>query len=210
MAESETAIINTAMIHIGEDTISNRSSDNSTRARKADQRYDPVRRALLRRYRWNFAIKRTTLASSGTPDFGFTYKFPLPDDNIQFLGIYDANEPAQNYTSSTIPYKNEGNNILCDEASLPIFYVSDVTNTALFDPTFDEAFGLDLAKDLAYALSTGLKRVEQITRDFKEAIKEARLSNAISTQPEIMYASEWLDAHDGSQRTQRLRIGPIN
>ena len=61
MASSDVEIINTALILVGEQVIANRNDANA-RAKTIDAVYDMVRKALLRRYRWNFAIKRETLA----------------------------------------------------------------------------------------------------------------------------------------------------
>lgn len=209
MAASDVEIINNALIEIKEEVITARTANNK-RARTADAIYDVHRKALLRRYRWNFAIKRTTLAATGiVPDFGFGAAFNLPADHIHFLGIYSASEPLQNYTSSEQQYKIEGGQVLSDGDSLEIFYIANIENTVMFDPSFDRMFILSLAKSFAYALGSSAERRAQIKLDYDEALADAKRASAFETQPEVIRSSEWLDAHDYGDYYRRLRIGPV-
>lgn len=205
---SEVEIVNSALIKIGEETI-NALTENKRSARLANRLYATKRDALQRMYRWNFTIARATLApESTTPDFGFENKFMLPADNIAFLGIYDADELQSNYTSAVARYKIEGNFILADGDTLEIFYRQRVTDTTKFDALFVEALAWFLAADLAYALSTGPERARDASRQFQEAIRQAKLADAIETQPEVMVANDWIDSRSVTGRGP-FREGPI-
>lgn len=207
MATSEVEIVNSALIKLGEATISDLSEDRKA-ARKAKRQYPIVRAKLLRSYRWNFAITRSeTLGpSSPGPKFGFLYRFQLPVDCIRVLGIFSENEPVENYTSATTPFKVEGRNIFCDEIAIKIFYIADVTNPDLFDPMFSEVLACALAVELGYDLSAGMSRIDQLKEELKDAKKEARGSNAIEGTPEVIIASDWTDAR---YNRGPLRIGPV-
>ncbi len=216
MAESEVAIVNSALIKIGESPIVSLTQDTEA-ARVANRQYPIKRDELLRSYRWNFAIKRATLAlDSVAPAFGFTHQFVLPDDNIRVIGIYDDTQPLQNYTSSRIQWKMESVEIsganqlrlLTTDSVSQVFYLAQITDVGLFDAQFAEALSLSLAVDLAYFLSTGDSRLAGIEARFTEVIRQAKLSDAIEGKPEVIEASDWVD----SRYTDPLinsRIGPV-
>lgn len=207
MAVSEVGIVNSAFVNIGEERIAS-LDDSSTRAVKAKEQFPIQREYLLRRYNWNFAKARATLAADATaPEFGFTNRFPVPADFLRLLGLYDRNEPEENYSSSTIRHKVEGRYILADDASLSIYYMKNVTDPAQFDSMFVEALALQLSVKLAYDLSTGLKRVEQLVAQYEKVIREAKTMNAIEGTPEVIIASAWIDAQQGHNPT--YRPGPI-
>ena len=205
MAMSEVEIANSALVKIGAERISS-FEENSKRARVVSAQYPLSRDALLRMYRWNFAIERVTLAPEATgPAFGFTNRFLLPHDALHFLGIYDEDEPQTNYTSTRIPHKVEGRYVLSDETSLPVFYIKQVTDVIQFDPLFSEALALWLALDVFFDLTTGTGLQNKLEKTFNTVIRKAQLADAIEGQPEIIIASEWLDSRDDDFPH---RIGP--
>jgi hypothetical protein len=204
---SQIAIINSALIKISESPLS--SNDGSRRAVYAFSQYDPLRKALLRSYRWNFAMKRVFLAPQITPPvFGFGKKCELPNDCLQLHGIFDTSEPDQNYTTGRFPYRVEGRNVLVNLEAPGIFYTADVTDTAQFDPLFSEALAWKLAVDLAYPLTTGPQGAQLAQQGLALALRDARFANAIEGTPEVVQTSEWVDAHYGA-RGRFTRIGPV-
>ena len=81
---SEVEICNEALTALGENPILS-LTDNSKAARLCNLKYANKRDYLLRRYLWNFAVKRITLAPDvATPEFEFSAQFTLPVDCIQF------------------------------------------------------------------------------------------------------------------------------
>jgi hypothetical protein len=204
---SQIGIINSALIKIGESPLS--TNDGSRRAVFAFSQYDPQRRVLLRSYPWNFARRRAVLATSLTPPlFGFSKAANLPNDCLQFRGLFDTDEPDQNITTSRYPFAIEGKRLLVNHDAPSIFYTADVTDTSLFDPTFSEALAWKLAMTVGYGLTAGPQMLELAAAGFREAIREARVANAMETQPEIIQASQWVDSHWGYRG--RARPGPIS
>lgn len=205
---SQVEIVNNALVEIGEATIT--SIDQGTRAARAAKRvWHNIRREMLRRYRWNFAKKRATLAPDATaPAFGYTYAFTVPSDFLAMIGIYDGNEDLRNYTATGQPYNMEGRTILYNEATLYLTYIADITDTSQFDSLFESALVYKLALRLAYDLSTGTGRADSLQGFFTEAIKAAKFSNAIENAPEVFIASQWIDSRftDGAGP---FRAGPI-
>ncbi len=207
MAGSEVEIVNSALIKIGESAIASLDAIQKA-ARVSKRQYPLMRRRLLRRARWNFAMKRESLAPESTvPKFGFDNKFMLPSDALRVVGLFDENELQQNYTSNRDPWKVEGRFIYADGSELKIFYLADITDTAQFDPQFDECLAWLLASELAFDLTSGVQYVTLTREGFKDAFKEARLSDAIEGTPEFIEASEWVDSRVGNFP---LRIGPVN
>jgi len=207
MANSETEIVNSALAKVGEDSITD-LTENRKAARVSARQYPLMRDALIRRYRWNFAIRRVTLSpEAATPAFGFTNQFLVPSDNIRVLGIFDEDELQQNYTASRIPYKVEGNKILTDDDTLPLFYLARITDVALFDPLFSEALAWFLAIDLAIPLTTVRKLREDAVIGFKKAVLAAKRADAIEGSPEVIESSEWLDSRHAGFTP--FRPGPI-
>ena len=206
MANSEVEIVNSALARIGEDPITS-LTENRRAARFANRQYPLARDALIRSYRWNFAIKRVTLAPEATaPVSGFTNKFMFPPDALKIIGIFDEDELQQNYTASRIPHKVEGRFILTDDDTLPLIYIARITNVADFDALFVDTFAWRLAIDLSYPLTTTRKVREDAIVGFKLSIKEAKLADAIEGSPEVIEASEWIDSRS---LNAPLRLGPV-
>lgn len=205
---SQVEIVNNALVEIGEATIT--SIDQSTRAARTAKRvWDNVRREMLTRYRWIFARKRAVLAPDATaPTFGFTAQFTVPEDFLSLIGIYDSAEDQRNLTTTRQAYDREGDKILWDGTTLYIFYVANITDTARFDPLFESALVYKLAMRMAYDLSTGTGKLDDLKQMFSEAIKTAKLSNAIQRSPEVIMASEWVDGRHYDNNGP-FRAGPI-
>jgi hypothetical protein len=211
MVASKVEIINNSLQKCGEIKIQNLDEDVKA-AREASTAWDMARRSTLTMYRWNFAKRRAQLAASATePLFGFTYQMPVPSDFLALIGVYDDNQYSQNYTSGQDPYVMEGTDtqrvILSDTAPLYITYVKDITDTAQFDPLYDEVLACHLALRLAYPLSTSLERIASIEKELVLWENRAKLSNAIQNTPEIFQASTWLDSR--FQGDNYLRRGPV-
>ncbi len=207
MATSRTEIQNSALIKIGEATIS--SDVQVGKAPATLKRQYPIqRRYLIRRYRWNFAMRRAELAPEATaPAFGFENQFLLPPLCLRVIGLYDSTELLRNYTASKDPFKVEGRMIHAQGTKIEIFYLEDVTNTTLFDPMFDEALAWLLASDVAFDISAGTDVVKMTRQGFLQAITDAKRADAIEGTPEIIEISEWVDSRQ--QQRGPFRAGPI-
>ena len=205
---SQVEIVNNALVEIGEATITS-LTQNTKAARVANRVWDNVRREMLTRYRWNFAKGRASLAADSTaPEFGYARQFPVPDDFLALIGIYDSAEDLRNYTATTQAYNMEGRNILSDATVLYVTYIRDISDTGQFDPLFESALVYKLAMRLAPDLTGGSERLSQISQLFTDAIKAAKFSNAIQNAPEIIMATEWLDSRWSDGRGP-YRAGPV-
>ena len=147
-------ICNSALNQLGAASIT-ALTDNSKNARLCNERYNTVRDSVFRSHPWNSLIKRIQLAqNTATPVYGFSYQFNLPSDCLRVLTI-DA------YNSD---FKVEGRKILCNESSIKLIYVSQVTDPNEMDVLLRETIAAALAADIAYAITANL----QVTKLMQE------------------------------------------
>lgn len=211
MTSSETELVNSALIKIGHTRQITNLNEDSLAARSAKELYPKLRDRLLRRYRWNFAIKRANLSTDAeaTPVHGFNSAFAQPDDMLRMIGIYDEFEPEENYVSTRHVWKAEGQHIAANHsAPLPVTYIRRVENVKEFDPAFVEALTWLLASQLAYPLSLGADIATFAKNEFTDAMNEARLADAVEGWPEIQRTDSWVDSRQQFGATGEIGFGP--
>lgn len=158
---SQTDLLNGALGMIGANKIT-AIDDGSINANHCLIFYPSLRKGLLRSHHWNFASGRVELAQDiTTPAFEFAFQFSLPSDFLKIkeyngadidtsnLSLFEAAEPGR--------YVIEGNKLLCNEASVKITYVKDVTDANLFDGIFYQLIQTWLASQLASAITKDMK-----------------------------------------------------
>jgi len=115
--------------------------------------YDETRRSVLRGNAWNFAIKRAILAPSvEVPVFGYSKKFPLPNDFVRLLTLGDDNTVLQSAEElELLDYQMEDNAILLntDSDQLKMRYIFDIKNVVKFDSMFVGILSHTLAINMA-------------------------------------------------------------
>lgn len=179
---SKTEIANRALEILGTSPVLD-ISDNNERAKACNRAYEPVRRAELRKHRWNFAIRRRQLAAdTEAPAFDFARQFTLPGDCLRFFPPRDSCD-----------WTPEGNKILTDDASpLPLRYVADVTDPNTFDVLFVEALAARLALDICEKITGSSTKKADAREAYAEAIAEAKRANAFE-QPAMEFpVDSWL------------------
>jgi len=189
-------ICNEAMDLLGATTITS-LNENSKEARLCNRKFDVARDSVLRTHPWNVAIARAELAASSTsPPFGFTYSFPLPADPycLRVLSFWNANVNNELAAyDSNIMFKIEGRNILSNEDSCKIVYISRVTDTEQFDPLLSTAIAHRLASDTAYAITGSNTVSQQMFSLYEQRLKEAKGVDAMEGYPEQPLADYFID-----------------
>jgi hypothetical protein len=195
MAVSAVSICNQALARVGQSPIVNIDDDDRL-SRICKLHYVPKRDALLREYRWKFAIARASLPASLTPPlFGFANAYVLPVDCLRVLSVGDVDpewEPDQAYQ-----WEREGDTIVTDlSAPLEIRYIRRVTDETRFDASFVDAFALYLAmylvpsiNELNQSLSTAMRE------EFEFVVARARHTSAIEGRLRRRYrvSSAWVN-----------------
>lgn len=193
---SQVEIVNRAIIKLGGNVIVS-MSDSSRAAITMSALWETVRKSEITKHFWNFALARAQLPKLSTaPNWGFRNSFQLPIDYLKIMQVNDYfMVPSQSdYTGGdNSAYAIEGQTISTDfGAPLKIRYVKDVTNPGLFDVLFVEVMASKLAYEGCYQITQSNQRQDQAAADYKAAIKEAILTNAISRPPMGIPDDSWI------------------
>jgi hypothetical protein len=188
---SKVEIANRALQLLGAKSIVSLTED-SRNARSANACYETLKKSLLRRHVWNFAIKRAQLAASVTePLFTKTTSFPLPSDFIRLL----PPDPEDNFND--LDWQIEGRNIVTnDDAPLEIRYIYDVTDPNEMDILFREALSAEMALNMAEELTQSNQKKADMMLLAKEAISEAKRANAIESVAAEPPEDTWITVRD--------------
>jgi len=149
MATSSTEICNSALNKIGAMRIDN-ISDNTKAAKLCNDQYDRLRREVLRSHPWNFAITWISLAATVNNPVSddYDYEFIIPSDVLRVLQTDITDDLGWEVGNNV-----DGNKVIfCNNSSLKIKYIKDITNTTRFPPDFEEVLAFRLAADMAYSL----------------------------------------------------------
>lgn len=127
---------------------------------------------LLRRYVWNFAIKRAAIPRDllNTPEFDFTDAYELPSDFVRLLAI-NGREDLNN-----LDYDLAGGYLLLNaesEDSCKLKYISRVTDVKKFDSGFKQLLTLYLAANLSFRFTQKQTVMERLYKEIE--LEEAKI-----------------------------------
>lgn len=182
---TEVDICNGALGFLGQGQITS-LTDGDTKASTCAQRYPVARDSVLQMHPWNFAIKRAQRsADTAAPVYGFANAFSLPADCLQVLDLEDAGLGED--------WRVENGKILADLGSpLRFRYIARITDPVRFSPLFRDALELYLASQMATALTDSQSRRENLLREFRALLSEARSTDAQEGYPQNIDGSHWL------------------
>jgi len=179
-------ICNRALILLGSDTISSISEDTKP-AKLCNIVYPQIRQDLIRSHPWNFAMKRTVLASTGTaPSFEYDYTFNLPSDCLRVWQVYDPDSS----------YKLEARTLVSNDDAIDLKYIADITDTTKWDSVFVSMVVYKLAIDICFGLTGSTTMIPVLTDQFNRLKAEAKLYDAQEESPDLFDRGSWLDSRD--------------
>lgn len=179
---SKVDICNSALRKLGVERINSLTEDNS-RAKICNDRYDILRDEALRSHPWKFAIKRTTAAAVPTaPLFDWEKQFQLPSDCLRVLRVND------DYAK----WSQEGDKILTNDTSCKIKYISRVAES-MFDSSFVEVLAFRMALDMCYTLTQNATREQVIQAQYAVFLADARSFSAQTANQEEYVVNSYLD-----------------
>jgi hypothetical protein len=186
---SEVSICNDALQLLGAERIVSLTED-SVNARECNACYAEKRDLELEKHRWKFAITRTTLAPDATePDFDFAYAYVLPAGCLRVL------MPARPYLDWQIEDHNGATAILTNEGtSLEVVYVKQITDPNLMVPTFRAALAARMAIQMCERITQSNTKMGTARDSYKEAINEARRTNALQRIADEAPEDTWVSA----------------
>jgi len=137
----------------------------------------------------------TAYSSAGTaaasPLFGRLRYFHLPTDWLRTLPPLPEDNTFQR------DWQIEGKKIYTDEGTpLSLRYIYDVTDVDEMDAAFRETLATKLASELAEILTQSNSKKTIAEDAYKEAIKDARESNAFENVPLESPEGEWINQRD--------------
>jgi hypothetical protein len=184
---SKVEIANRALQILGAKRIVSLTED-SRNARAISAAFEPVKLAELRKHPWAFATKRVQLAASATaPAFTKARAFPLPADYVRLL------PPDSEENFNDLDWEIEGKSIITnDSAPLNVRYIYDVTDPNEMDVLFRESFAAKLAEQLCEEITQSNTKVATAQSFYKDAIAEARRTNAIEKTAQKPPDDEWV------------------
>lgn len=186
---SDIEIANFALSKLGERSIT-AFTDDSPQARLVNLTYSNLRDALLREHAWNFAMRRASLAASGTtPDWGYSYAYDLPSDPDFCLRVWSVDNPYE------YEWKVEARQVVTDlGAPLKIRYISRVADSAQFDPMFVDTMAAYLAAEWAEKITGTASMRQQMVELYVAKLTQARSSDGQEGTPETLEANLWINA----------------
>lgn len=190
---SKTEIANRGLSKLGEPRVSNIDTTDTKPARVMKYMWDMLLDAELAAFPWNFAVTRKQLAKDATaPAWGYSNRYRLPSDFLSLLEVrYNPDYKIE--TDAT----TGGKFILTDQgAPLYIRYIKRVTDTAEFDPLFNDAFASRLAYEGCEEITQSNTKKQLLAADYKEAISRAYANGSIQDSPVMLQESTWILARE--------------
>jgi hypothetical protein len=194
MATSEVSICNLALQKLGAARIVS-LTENSRNAKSVNACYESQRDTELRKYLWNFAKKRASLAASSVaPISMYEAAYPVPSDFLRLI------KPARLGLDWHLEQHEGGLAILSnDGAPLEIRYLAKVTNPVLFDPAFVEMLACKIAWHVCEDITQSNTKKAALMEEYREHKAEARRTNAFEVAHTPEPLDEWLVARQTGQ-----------
>lgn len=182
------SVANLAMSLIGEDDQIRDPEEDSHAARSVRAVWDDVRRAVLRRGKWNFATLRADIAAQvgGPSSYPYENRFPMPDGFLRLVEVLGPDSIRQSY-------KFEANAVLAD-CTGPVYvaYITDVELIGLWDTAFINAFAHRLAYHVADRITGDRGRKADAWTGYLKAVAEAAGVDAKEDPPTVPEEDDWI------------------
>ncbi|KKM71362.1 hypothetical protein LCGC14_1431360 [marine sediment metagenome] len=170
--DSKTAIVNAALLLVGDEELTDLDAATSTTGRIAQRWYPHTRDTVIRSYTWNFALARQALSLlAANPAFEFGNQFTLPTDPfcLRALSIFDSDSE----------WRVEGRKLLTDDGSVNLKYISRVTDVAQFDDLYTDALIYKLASNMAFAIMRDRLLKRELQAEYLIKVQEARTADSM-------------------------------
>ncbi len=192
MAKSETEICNAALARIGAEPISNMVNPRTTNARYCKELFPQARDYLLRKFEWDFATRRQTMAHpSITNNTSYDYIYTIPPKCMRVLdllngdGVHDDN----------IEWIIEGEYLYTNEDDAMFKFIFQVEDVRKFDPGFTNALAARLAWLLCLKVTGKINLRQTLYREYLFQVGEAEGLDGLEHQSEPKEPKRWDQAH---------------
>jgi hypothetical protein len=192
---SETSIVNQALGFLGANPITS-LSESSTAAQLMRDNYPFIRDAVLTEVAWTFATDRVSSTTADRDAWDQKYSHALPLDWMQVLRVYRNVSNERKIRSDG--WVREGNFVLTKEATVYMWGIKRITDTALFSPAFVQCLSTRIAADLCMAITESVSQQGTLWQLYGAKIKEASNSDGVQGANEIIESNSLIDARSGS------------
>lgn len=190
MAESNVVIANRALQVLGVSSRISALDQDDVNARALSLAFVPVRDALLRKYEWNFAIRRVAIAKLSDEDaYEGLNQYLLPNDYARLL----RRDKTGTSPTSRKDWQIENGKILtADGSPLEFRYLAKVTDPQEFDSLFDELLAYRLALTTGRAITGSATIVEEVKAGHDDLLLDARQLNSYENDAQEPPEDEWI------------------
>jgi len=191
---SETSICNQALSWLGVARITS-LDDVSTAGQLCRDNYYFLRDAVLEERMWTFATTRTTSTVADLDDWGIRYKHSVPLDWLAVYRVYcDVSGYEQKDYIQSEGWVREGNFVLSNDATVYMWGIKRVTDTANFSAMFVQALASRIAMDLAMPLTQNTKLAEKMTQLYAAKLDLAATRDGQQGRNERIRSHDLVDA----------------
>lgn len=133
--------------------------------------YTSCLKQVMRAHDWKSLCARESLTvSETTPDFGWDYEYPLPDDCMRIVEF----NGRTSLCGETF-FRQEGSSILTNADKAELLYVAYTTDDTLYDETFKEAVTTLLASKLVTQRRRDANMAALLMQQYEAILSKARV-----------------------------------
>lgn len=205
MADSDVAICNLALAHLGNGKGIASLTERSAEARACSLWYEQTRDELLREFAWPFAARRgalTLIAALSGAEWGYSYRVPAGTLAVrQLLSPYGFRIPsATNRVPFLLEHDGTGAVLYTDLPDAQLTYTVRVTDVTAFPPDFVQLLALKLAANMAPQLTAGdpQKLGLRALQLYELQLGKAKAQALNEQTPDTPAESEFIAARDDS------------
>lgn len=188
---SPVAVCNKALALLGANTILS-LDDDQTEAIVCKAAYNAVRDKVLEDRVWTFASGRTTLNPDAIPpDFGYSYRFLIPNHWVRVVNVDSPNNTGANYVGGKFRWAREGQYILCDSSTINVKFLDRVEDVAQWSAAAIDAFSYALASEICVPLTENSAMMERLLGVYMNRIVDAGATDGAQGVAEQLRATRW-------------------
>lgn len=183
------AICNMAIGFVGGTPIMS-FDDETVEAEQCTTYYDISRTFCLESRDWTFAsTARKLVPNPVVPETEFSFGFLIPADCLAVRIVSETPDmkiPAE--------YQKDGRTIWSDNSVVYIKYTKDISNTAIFSPSFQTALAHKLAEFISIPITGDKMMKRTLMAEADEMLEEGGSIDGMQGSPKRVYASKLLRA----------------
>ena len=188
-------ICNRALGNIGNSRSINSLNEQSKEAGACSLYYESCRDAVLADADWNFAVKRVTLADTGSAPSDWKYAYAYPTDCLRIIDIMlpgVRNPSADMRVQYSVGANDTGTGklIYSDLAAAEMKYVARITEVNMYDSIFTEALSWRLAASINMQLTGNADLAKYCMQMYSSIIASALAHSMNESQEPVQPESE--------------------